>query len=232
MEYPYHRFLTAFEAKHGDVRWDNRPSNERAVLAIEGTSRWFFPAVLKNFRYFLGEGWNLYLIHTDYNEPFLTEQFGLWDIVRMKCTHPRINAQVFNTLCKDAELWKLVKEPKILVIEADTIACKPWSDEWFKWDMIGAPCGRDTLNGGLSLRDKAKMLEALVRFDGVLEDQQEDVFFTKALRLMGANLPDAYTAGQFCVESFYYSQPFGVHGTDKGYHPATVAEKIVRQIEF
>ena len=203
-------------------------------MAIEGTARWFFPIVLRNFRYFLGDGWNLYLLHTGYNEPFIAEQFGSWDIVRFQCVHPKINAAVFNMLCKDAELWKMIKEERVLVLEADTIACKPFSDEWLRWDMIGAPCGEkmSVLNGGLSLRRRWCMIEALRRYSGVLLDEQEDVWFTKALRLMDANLPNGYDAGRFAVESFYYEQPFGVHGTDKNYLPLTVAEKIVRQIEF
>jgi hypothetical protein len=234
VEQPYYEFLTAFAQKHGNIEWHNRPENERAVVCLEGTARWFFPTVLRNFRYFLGEGWNLYLFHTEYAEPFIEKQIGNWKIQRFKVNHPRINAHIFNVLCKDVGLWSAVKEENVLVIEADTIACKPWSDEWLKWDMIGAPCGEQgsIYNGGLSLRKRSKMVEALRRFDTVLIDEQEDIFFTKALRMMGARLPDGYDAARFSVENEYFEQPFGLHGTDKAYLPLGVAEKIVRQIEF
>jgi hypothetical protein len=62
--------------------------------------------------------------------------------------------------------------------------------------------------------------------------EPEDVFFTNAVRQLGAVMPDFETATRFSVESVYTMHPVGVHGTDKYFHSVQVAQKITRAIRY
>jgi hypothetical protein len=201
---------------------------------VEGNCRWQVPLVLKNFRHFLGPDWNLYIFGTSANYKWIPEQLKGWKFGLALVDKPQINAGVFNNLYKGKNFWESLREEHILTIQADTICCQPLDPKWFEYAFVGAPCGKDTLNGGLSLRRNSYMKETLNRYGAFADNdrENEDVFFTKCLRLMGAPLPNGYDAAFFSVESYYYGLPFGVHGTDKGYHNIHVAQKIVDQIEL
>jgi hypothetical protein len=219
-----------FYEKHGIIPHENKPENKRAAVVLEGTSRWFFPIVLSNFKYFLGDEWNFYIFHTQYNKDFVVPDG--WDCPTYVIDVPRITIPVYNEVYKSTNFWNTFTEDTVLSFEADSILCKPYEKKWEQYDMIGAPCGTDTFNGGLCLRNRRKSLEAIKYFKYFAKDEQEDVAFTNGMRLMEARLPNDYEAALFSVESHYYSLPFGVHGTDKSYLPTSAQEKIVEQIKF
>lgn len=230
MEQPYAYFLKEWEYR--DTKDWKRTDTNKAVVLLEGSARWQVPYVLQNFRHFLGEDWNLYVFCTRYNQDWLRTELTGSQYNLAVLDVPRINTDVFNKLYLDPKFWESIPEEHVLTVQADCICCKPLEDKWLKYDMVGAPCGVDTFNGGLSLRKNSVMKEALKRYGVFAGHEPEDVFFTKCLRLMNANLPNAYDAAFFSVESYYYGLPFGVHGTDKGYHSLHVAERIVSQIEL
>lgn len=234
MEYPFYDFFVRAKDQLSHLKVDNSEANTKAFVCLEGSARWHFPTVVRLFRHFLGEGWNLYLYHTEYNSDFMQANFGEWDIGRFKIDKPRVNLQVYNGLFKNPHFWKNFKEDKILVFQGDCIACKPFEDKWLKWDMIGGACGPGgrIYQGGMSLRTKHVMVDALMKYDWLLNEETEDIFFTKALTLMGAKLPNMYDAGCFSCENEYFQLPFGFHGIDKGYMPLTVQQKIVEQIKL
>jgi hypothetical protein len=234
MEYPFYQFLKRFEEKHGDIGHTNNESNTKAAVCIEGTNRWFFPIVVRNFKYFLGDDWNFHIFHTRYNEQFVKESLQGFEAKCYIVDSPRIDVPVYNQIMKQLQFWNAFKEDYVLIFEADTVCCKPFEDRWLDWDMIGAPCGRDgrIYNGGLSLRKRAVMVEAINKYGWHIQAEQEDEFFTIALDIMNAKIPNGYIASQFAVENWYHSQPFGFHGTTKSYIAPTLMQKIVDQIEY
>lgn len=230
MEQPYADFLRRFEDKH--LLWTQKQS-DNAVVLVEGNCRWQVPLVLRNFRHFLGDDWNLYIFCTSYNQKWLVQQLDGCQYKMAVVDTPRIDTAVFNRLYKDINFWNTLHEEHILTIQADCVCCKPLEDKWFKYDMVGAPCGVDTMNGGLSLRKKSAMVRMLQMYGAFADSEEnEDVFFTKCLRSSGATIPNGYDAAFFAVESYYFGQPFGVHGTDKAYHSISLAQKIVDRIDI
>jgi hypothetical protein len=134
---------------------------------------------------------------------------------------------------KNELFWEFFREEKILIFQSDCICCQELDPKWFKYDYVGAPCNNTTskftMNGGLSLRSRSMMLRAIRA--NLVTDTIEDVFFTTSVRLLNGITPDFNTACEFSVESFYNGVlPFGVHGTDKGYHSDAVAQAIVNGI--
>lgn len=234
MQYPYEKFLKRFARKHSKQAHDNKPENKKAAVFVDGREHWAIPSVLKNFSYFLGPDWNFYVFHTERNRDYVERTTKKWDIQTFVIDKPRFTPETFTKLTTNPAFWQNFQEDYLLIFQTDCIACQPFDPKWLQYDYIGAPCGQnnETFNGGLSLRNRKTFQRALHSYHSFLDGQPEDVFFTKALRHMGANLPDGYEAGHFSVESFYYNLPFGVHGTDKGYHSSYCAEKIVKQIQF
>lgn len=107
-------------------------------------------------------------------------------------------------------------------------------DDFLEYDFIGAPMGDKLgadkgVNGGLSLRNRERMLEIVKNSnwedekkggrepDGRAKDNREDAWFWKKLKtfpLLGdgttkANLPDAETAMRFAVGPVWEDEPFG-----------------------
>lgn len=232
MEYPFFEMLMKFNGLHGDQVHKNRPENTKAAVCLEGTCRWHFPMIMKLFSYYLGPDWNLYLFHTPYNHKYVFDVLPNWDIKTFVIQTPKLNAQVYNEIVRTPQFWANFPETTILNFEPDAILCQPWDTKWERWDMIGAPCGTDTYNGGLRLTKRDLMIRAATKYQGILIDEQEDVFFTKAARLLDAKLPDMYQAALFSVESNYYAHPQGMHGIDKAFIPPTVGEKITAEMRF
>lgn len=178
---------------------------DKAAIIVDNRDLFFLPLVIKNFKYFLGNDWNIY--HLKPNFP--------------------VTKEVYSKMLKDVSFWERFPEEKILVFQYDCICCQPLDPRFLAYDFIGAPCGTDFIvfNGGLSLRSRSKMIEA-IKAD-VVTDEIEDYYFTNALRALGARLPNIQTAIEFSVESIHRVTPFGVHGTDKHYHSDQVAKAIV-----
>ena len=229
---PYARFLCRFDSEVAVGRHQNRACNSKAAVIMESRPDFFLPLVIKNFKHFLGQDWNFYFFYDVRIKYLFDEHFSDWDVEHFVIDHQQVDLKVINQLRKQESFWQCFGEDVVLVFEADTICCRPLDNRYLEFDYIGAPCGvnDEILNGGLSLRRTATMIDAVRRFGHVFEGDIEDVFFTRALREMGARLPNRRTAIGFAVESYWNSPPFGVHGTTKYWHNEQTAERIVNSI--
>jgi hypothetical protein len=236
MMYPYAQFLIDFEGKHGELTHTNVPENTRAAIIIETRPLYFLPKVIRNAMYFLGPRWNLYVFSGEPAFPYLQQTLGRWGVMLAKLPGiHRLSSADYSRLLSTAEFWRHFPEEKLLVFQVDCILCGSNVEEFTQYDFVGAPCSRFdehyVANGGLSLRSKSVMLECSTRFSRS-DNVPEDVFFTSAVRQIGAAMPDLHTAASFAVESIYVRHPVGVHGTDKCYHTIETAETIVRGIQY
>jgi len=234
MMYPYGRFLIDFDQEHAALTHRNRPTNTRCALIVETRPMYFLPKVVRNVMYFLGPRWNLHVLGSSQSLRYLKESLPAWDVSLAEITgQPRLSIAEYNRLLLSPNLWTAVPEDKILVFQTDSLLTGPNIDDFEQYDYIGAPCGsfddRYIANGGLSLRTRKAMLDCLLWHDPK-PNEPEDVFFTRAMRLNAAPMPDLETATLFSVESVYTGHPVGVHGTDKYFHPVEVAERITGAI--
>jgi Protein of unknown function (DUF5672) len=235
MMYPYAEFLIDFDRKHGAFTHQNTPENARAAVIVEARPFFFLPKVIRNAMFFLGPTWNLHVFCGELSHDFLQTSLRGWNVNVTK--FPRVahlSVNDYNGILLSPRFWTSFREERILVFQSDSILAGTNVEEFANFDFVGAPCGRFdeeyVANGGLSLRSRRLMLDCLRLSSkpGV----PEDVFFTGAARKLGAKMPDMRTATRFSVESLYTEHPFGVHGTDKCYHPVDVAEKITRAIRY
>ena len=104
------------------------------------------------------------------------------------------------------------------------------------YDYVGAPCGgfdaQYIANGGLSLRTRQVMIECPTKFRPS-EGVAEDVFFTQAIRSIGATMPNLDTATRFAVKSVNHRAPCrGSWNADKSHPHIEVAQKIVGAVQY
>jgi Protein of unknown function (DUF5672) len=237
MLYPYAEFLIDFDRKHAGMVHQNCPENTRAAILVETRQNFFTPKVIRNVMYFLGPRWNLHVICSKYSHGYLQGALPGWDvdIREVPGLEQRLSWGDYAAMKMSRDFWMRFRESKVLIFEPDSLLSGPNVEDFAGYDFVGAPCGpfdeNYLANGGLSLRTRRVMLECLARFapePGI----PEDVFFTRAVRALGAAMPDLETATRFSVESVYTTHPVGVHGTDKFYHSAQVAQQITRAISY
>ncbi|KAL8714314.1 MAG: hypothetical protein Q9220_001645 [cf. Caloplaca sp. 1 TL-2023] len=129
-------------------------------------------------------------------------------------------------------IWEqLAPAEHVLTFQTDSILCsnsRHSVDEFLGYDFIGALIQSKPLknfNGGLSIRNREKMLEVVNRSIRQPNTQFEDQWFVERLRELpwGANLPSVEVAAAFAVESVWHDRPFGVHQVSR-WHPEKLEE--------
>jgi hypothetical protein len=237
MMYPYAEFLIDFDQKHAGMVHKNYPENTRAAVLLETRPHFFAPKVIRNVMYFLGPRWNLHILCSEYSHGYLQEALRGWDVSIAKIPgvgicFPREDNRAMRL---SPEFWMRFRESRLLIFETDSLLSGPNVEDFANFDFVGAPCRQldenYIANGGLSLRNRQVMLDCLAHFTPE-PGTREDVFFTNAVRDLGATMPDLETATHFSVETVYNTHPVGVHGTDKYHHNTDVAEKITRAISY
>jgi hypothetical protein len=236
MMYPYAEFLLDFERKHHQLTHANRKENTLAAVILEARPFFFLPKVIRNTMFFLGPTWNLHVFVSERSHEYVTASLAGWNITVSKFTQgARLAVADYNAILTSPQFWRTFAEEKLLIFQSDSLLTGSNVEEFLGYDLVGAPCGRFdeqyVANGGLSLRTRRVMLDCLAGFS-CPAGMPEDVFFTGALREMGAAIPDFQTAAAFAVESIYTRHPVGVHGTDKCYHGIDIAQKIVSAIRY
>lgn len=116
------------------------------------------------------------------------------------------------------DLAQHIKTSHVLIIQWDGFVIRPeaWSDEFLKYDYVGAPWGAEhnnmVGNGGFSLRSK-KLLDACAAFEPPFfpEDMTICVKNRKPLEDLGIKFAPHAVASSFSAELTEYTGQFGFH---------------------
>jgi hypothetical protein len=139
----------------------------------------------------------------------------------------------------DINVWKKIKEDKVLIFQSDTIILRNISDTEFpKLSMLGPVCVNLTdeqkfmINGGFSLRDKKLMLELCK--NKIINSDIEDLFYTEQIRQHYPELmPSIQECNNFAIESIGNKLTAkGIHGTDKYYKTFNGYKEIFDTLEI
>jgi hypothetical protein len=146
------------------------------------------------------------------------------------------NHEAVSEFLTTSWFWEqLAPADHVLLFQADSIICanSPLTvDDFLQYDFVGAPIdltlghGDEGMNGGLSLRNRALMLEIILRYSWKEEVAKadepvspqvlyEDQWFFHKLRDMGARIPNQDEASRFSVETMWYENPVGYHQIGK-----------------
>nr|WP_321231284.1 DUF5672 family protein [uncultured Psychroserpens sp.] len=117
------------------------------------------------------------------------------------------------------ELYKYVDTDFVLVFQYDGFVINPkrWSNDFFDYDYIGAPCFWGMGNGGFSFRSK-KLLNILKNEESIVDFHPEDhkicETYRPELEAKGIKYAPVEIAKKFSVENNTWNGQFGFHNAD------------------
>ncbi|KAL8757028.1 MAG: hypothetical protein Q9184_004319 [Pyrenodesmia sp. 2 TL-2023] len=182
----------------------------------------------------LGPSWPIRILHSPQNTNLFTSSPSITRLIQsnqvtLDLLPPGLNFtthEPVSAFFATPWLWENLAPAKhILLFQTDSILCANSLrrvDDFLEYDFIGAPikiANGHNYNGGLSIRNREKMLEVLQHFTRPANGQFEDQWFAERLRALppkpdgspAANLPSIEVASQFSVESIWAEKPFGMH---------------------
>ena len=189
--------------------------------------------VLRNFMENLDHRWQFLLIHGTENEEYMTQIVKIIGdpYSRVRFTRlPVANLMIpaYNQLMVSESFYQSIPTEMMLIFQMDTMILAKNRDKIYNfmkaegtttdqdYDYVGAPWrdSRKIGNGGLSLRKKSAMIQAIRQcpYDGTMP---EDVFFSECASLRTPRFEEAM---EFSVESTFFPEPFGVHACWKYSH--------------
>lgn len=119
----------------------------------------------------------------------------------------------YNRLMTSEFYWsKLLAYEHVLVFQTDSKILRTGIEEFYKWDMIGAPwLFQETgCNGGLSLRTPKVMMETLKAIPYHPGYGYEDVFYSNQIGPRGELAPRS-ECKKFSCETIFELGTFGFH---------------------
>ncbi|KAL8972797.1 MAG: hypothetical protein Q9183_000361 [Haloplaca sp. 2 TL-2023] len=214
----------------------------KAAVIVEGRPTPNLVPLILHFSSVLGPEWPIKVLHTEDNRrlfsasPAFTRQLlsGHITLQLLPTNITLTDHEAISKFFTARWFWdQLAPYKHILTFQADSILCSnsPHTvDEFLQYDFIGAPIRPifgHGMNGGLSLRNRDKMLEVLDHFNFTggssketrPEDRYEDQWFVRNLDRLplgphgepGANIPSQEVASNFSTESIWQPKPFGLH---------------------
>lgn len=216
-------FFVKFNSLHKDFKTRHYDGSDKAAVIVESRDSHLLYDVIKEHMVQLGPGWNMHIFLTEANRLPVTSLLSGWKYTLHVIDTHQIDQKFFSVLCKNKAFWESIPEEHILMFQYDSILFRGMPTDIYQYDMVGAPCGRNTLNGGLSYRKKSAMIRVIESAAGqkrINEDpyENEDIFFTDMLRNdPDGKIPTMDEARRYFVESHADPQAVGAHGTDKPY---------------
>ena len=178
--------------------------------------------IMKTVMYYLEDSskkWGLQIFHGTKNIEQILSITKNWDNVSlMNLGVDNLTKREYNDMMMTTDFWNKVNGKKILSFQNDSILLKGGIDQFLKYDYIGAPWvkpkeGYFVGNGGLSLRNRDKMIEICTKNNNKSNIEMEDIFFVKNLK--GEGVADIETAHNFSIEDIFSEHAMGLHNPIK-----------------
>lgn len=152
------------------------------------------------------------------HRPFIPDDWDLIWINKKSINNAWDYSQYLTTL----DFWKKFESyDRVLIFQEDSKLLRTGIEEFLKWDFIGAPWQKNAEwresfggNGGLSIRNPKKHIEALVKYGYNEEMGVEDVYFSNTISKIGNVAPDEISQW-FSVECLFKLGTLGCHKIEK-----------------
>jgi len=194
------------------------------------------PLIL-HFAAVLGDDWPFHIFHSAENLFLFTNSASIQKYVatgRFKLTQLPSNT-TFKTrddvsaFLTKRWLWDLLAPASyILFFQLDSMICSnsiSRVEDFLQYDWVGAPWNETWGgNGGLSIRNRDKILQVIEKYNWTQNPEPEDVWYYKHIgELPNATLPHGSVSKTFSVEGLYYPKPLGYHQVGR-YHGDKMGE--------
>ena len=195
-------------------------SNKYTAIIIEPRKHKAFEFVLNNFIKNLSDEWDFIIFHGNQNEEYIKkilekmndkDRIRIFQMINLHIDN--LNYDTYSDILKNESFYNYIPTDIFLIFQTDSIILsenKNLLNTFINYDYVGAPWSwfNDVGNGGLSLRNKNKMLE-IIKKKGY-NKEWEDIYFARN-PIIPLNKPSFDDAKVFSVESVFYKSPFGIH---------------------
>jgi hypothetical protein len=176
--------------------------------------------VLQNFFENLSDEWGFIIFHGTKNEQYvkdiITHELPMHTYRVIKFVNlwvDDLNGITYSNIFKDLLFYSHIETDIFLVFQTDSMIItenKHLINDYLNYDYVGAPWADKVVgNGGLSLRNKHKMIE-ICHHRGFDNTTMEDNYFVKC-HCVPINLPKFEKAIRFSIEQLFNDTSFGIH---------------------
>ena len=205
---------------------------KKTAVIIEPRKHPLLKYVLYNFMYFLSpKGWKFQIFCGTDNKEWLEEELQeLKDEISIyQLPYSNLNEVMYNILLTNSGFWKSIygSPEYVLIFQTDCLIFKDDIEDYFKYDMIGAPWKHSPYrgcNGGFSLRNRKEMIKVCEENTYKYENEDGWFSYTNADKL---KLPDLKDKMKFSMETLYSPNSTGMHAAYKHHFE----EDIVKILE-
>lgn len=180
--------------------------------------------VLQNFFENLSDEWGFIICHGTQNEQYVKNiiaqdlQMHTYRVIKfVNLWVDDLNYFTYSNIFKDPLFYSHIETDIFLVFQTDSMIIaenKHLINDFLKYDYVGAPWADKVVgNGGLSLRNKHKMIE-IINHRGHDTNTMEDWYFTRYDGIL-LNTPDFEQAKIFSIETVFNEVIFGIHNAWK-----------------
>jgi len=211
------------------VQFNNNSKN--VALLVESRIFENTEFILRQFSRFLPEDFTMQLyvtrnVYSEYNELCIKLNNGI-QLILLPNEFNLESVDDYNNILLNISFWNMFIEfDRVLLFQMDTMIYRNGIEKFYEYDYIGAPwdpkfkiCNSNVGNGGLSIRNVKACINCLSKIKIKIKDEEkiaEDVFFSKAMLILGYKIPDIKTASLFSIEDYMHNEEcFGSHKLEK-----------------
>jgi hypothetical protein len=191
--------------------------------------------VLQNFFENLSDEWGFIIFHGTNNEEYvkniINQQLPMHTYRIIKYVNllvEDLNSLTYSSIFKSRLFYSHIETDLFLVFQTDSMIItenKELINNYLTYDYVGAPWADKVVgNGGLSLRNKHKMIE-IINHRGHDDNTMEDYYFTRYHNIP-MNTPVFEQAIKFSIETVFNDTIFGIHNAWKYLHSSQIYHLI------
>ena len=193
----------------------------KKLVIVEPRCHPLLSGVLKNFITNIDNYWSMTILHGMNNYNYIKNIIGEnTNIKLINLDIDNLTVHEYNKLLLSINFWNLFDSNKILIFQTDCLIRNKNINNFIMYDYIGAPWKKkikteiyiELGNGGLSIRDRNKILYILNKYRNYIKKYEyaEDLFFSTFFKKENFNIPDYNTSLLFSSEQLF-SNSCGLH---------------------
>jgi hypothetical protein len=243
-----HRFSLKIKTTQEIKYYEN---SDKIAVIIDPRYDTLMEDVIRQHMFFLNpHEWNLMVVsHSSHADKIRTDfpncVFINIDesLIYYKDDKPNMTVTSYNNIMLNHEFWKIVPAENILIFQKDCFMYKMFDENFLEYDYVGARAPLCVLendetmylmNGGLSLRKRAAMIDCLQNcsFEQIYEKidmkkivdvknlfvKNEDIFFSLACPFLNKKMPPFDEIPFFSIEAEYFIDAACKHGWNRPQH--------------
>ena len=192
-------------------------SYQYTAVMVEPRKHKAIEFVLNNYLSCLDTNWCIKVMVGNHNVQYvnnIVEKLQESDRARVEVLNLRLinlNSESYSQFLGMPYFYSHIPTETFLVFQTDSMIVPQYKDKlnrFLQYEYVGAPWNFNNQvgNGGVSLRNKSKMLEIIAK-QGPIRCN-EDIYFS---RYQNCKKPTAAEAREFAVETIFYKEPFALH---------------------